>query len=76
MYFAGSVSWKHLKCHWCYASNISLSSLHEDMLSLSLRSVWGIFQWLDIRSLNMVSFQQVSDLNVFPEEVAVDEAQK
>lgn len=24
----------------------------------------------------MVSFQQVSDLNVFPEEVAVDEAQK
>lgn len=80
MYVASFVSWKHLKCHWYDTLNTPLSSFHKDLQalvqSLSLRSVWDIFKSLDIRTLVMVSFKQISDPNTFPGKAAEDEAQK
>lgn len=80
MYVANSVSWKHLKCHWYYALNVPLSSFHKDLQafvqSLSVRRVGDIFKSLDRKTLVMVSFNQISDPNTFPEKAAEDEAQK
>ena len=55
---------------------MSLSSFQAPEQSLPLRSVWDTFKSLDIRTLIMAAFKQISDPNTFSRKAAEGEALK